>query len=233
MNSRQDGCFVHFHHSSVFQHILFFKCPIRKTMETKAVNTVFCLINGNRNELRGSTRFLIYFILLLLSITRQDHIPRGQINRVTARWTNRAKRDVASSMSGWYSQLSSLGSQEWTWAEPVAQDSLYVSEFSLPVLPLQFSVAPKPYASLYCLSSTWKDNIYLTTQTTPFNICKYWLSQQSWWLFTEKLICKSFAYLHTLSRLTLSRFVRYHYYFHLRGNHTLKHLDVKKWGKVW
>lgn len=61
---------------------------------------------------RGLGGFFIYFILLLLSITRQDHIPRRQINRVTARGMNRAERDVASSMSGWYSQLSSLGSQE-------------------------------------------------------------------------------------------------------------------------
>lgn len=103
---------MHFHHSSVFQHILFLKCPIMKAMETKAVDIVFCLINGIGNELQGSRRFFIYFILLLLSITRQDHIPRRQINRVTARGMNRAKRDVASSMSGWYSQLSSLGSQE-------------------------------------------------------------------------------------------------------------------------
>lgn len=48
---------MHFHHSSVFQHILFLKCPIMKTMETKAVDIVFCLINGIGNELQGSRRF--------------------------------------------------------------------------------------------------------------------------------------------------------------------------------
>lgn len=48
---------MHFHHSSVFQHILFLKCPIMKAMETKAVNIVFCLINGIGNELQGSRKF--------------------------------------------------------------------------------------------------------------------------------------------------------------------------------